>query len=71
MATHRPGELRSAARTIAEAVRGVSADGDYALELDPARLAGADVDVTEADPDGEITISAKQPAQAPAKSASA
>jgi glycine C-acetyltransferase/8-amino-7-oxononanoate synthase len=58
MATHRPGELRAAAHTIAEAVGAVSADGDYAIELDPERLAKqAGVDVSQADPEGEIKIS--------------
>lgn len=57
MATHRPAELRAAAQTIANAVRAVSADGDYAIELDPERL-----DATEADPEGEISITATRPA---------
>jgi hypothetical protein len=57
-------------------VSAVSADGDYAIELDPARLAEAEgVDVRDADPEGEITISgpgreAEAP-QAPASPASA
>ena len=70
MATHRPGELRAAARTIAGAVRAVSAEGEYALELDPEKLAarpGADVDVAEADPEGEIRISARREAAAEAQ----
>jgi 8-amino-7-oxononanoate synthase len=66
MATHRPGELRAAARTIADAVKAVSADGDYAIELDPERLAAREeVPLEEADPEGEITISATR--QEPAR----
>ena len=69
MATHRPGELRAAGRSIADAVAAVSSDGDYALELDPGRLAAAEgVDVSDADPSGEITVRAPARAEAPPKS---
>jgi hypothetical protein len=37
MATHEPAELESAARTIAAAVRAVSASGEWTIDLpDPA-----------------------------------
>ena len=55
MASHRPAELRRAAAVIGDAVRAVAADGDWALELDPARLDA--IDASEADPAGEISIS--------------
>ena len=57
MASHRPAELRRAAAAIAAAVQAVSADGDWALELDLDRLeAGAPLDTSDADPAGEIAI---------------
>ncbi len=57
---HRPGELRAAARVIGEAVRAVSADGDWAIELELDRL-----DASEADPEGEISV--RGPARKPGR----
>ncbi len=60
MSEHRPADLRKAAAVIADAIRAVSPDGDWAIELDIDRL-----DASEADPDGEISISRRRPRRAP------
>ena len=55
MSQHRPAELRRAAAVIGEAVRAVSVDGDWALDLGLDELDA--VDVADGEGEGEISIS--------------